>query len=113
MADVLWRGGRELEAAFMAKAAKAPLAAERAVSETCEAMADIARAAAKVRTGAMRDGIGVEMSGTTGRVVSVSPHSRFVDNGTKFMAAQPFFTPAQQKGAALLPEAIATKLQEI
>lgn len=48
--------------------------------------------------GMLRDSIGVDGD----RVIATAPHANFVEHGTVFTRAQPFFAPAVEKGRAYL-----------
>lgn len=48
--------------------------------------------------GELRDSIEVDGE----RVVAAAPHADFVEHGTVFMAAQPFFAPAVLRGRAIM-----------
>lgn len=53
-----------------------------------------AQSRAAVRTGFMRDNIKRYVGGSRFQVIAEAGYSGFVEYGTRFMAAQPFVTPA-------------------
>jgi HK97 gp10 family phage protein len=79
---------------------------EELVKSVREGIAEEARRNAPVGTGdegdphpgELRDSIHVEDE----KVVADSDHANFVEHGTIFMAPEPFFAPACQKGKELL-----------
>ena len=67
----------------------------RALGETAQNAAIIARQLCPVRTGFLRDSIFVEQDGQLRFLVGASaPYASFVEQGTIFMEPQPFIRPA-------------------
>jgi HK97 gp10 family phage protein len=68
---------------------------EVAAQRTRETIRDEAQARAPVLTGELRDSVEVQGEDVTVGAV----HGGYVEFGTRFMPAQPFFTPAVDAGA--------------
>lgn len=69
----------------------------QAVDQAARETAARARAAAPVRTGALRAGIRVTREDTLSALVRVdSPYAAYVELGTRGLAARPFLGPAAQ-----------------
>lgn len=63
--------------------------------DVAELLRDHARSLAPVRTGYLKSSIQIHGLGGTSYRVSVGAHyGKFVEYGTRYMHAQPFFTPA-------------------
>lgn len=62
-----------------------------------EEVAADAKAACPVRTGNLRDSIASRMDGDTAVVFSDVPYAAYVEEGTRHMAAEPYFRPALYK----------------
>jgi HK97 gp10 family phage protein len=78
--------------------------------EWCEAVRTLAQSAAPVRTGYLRDHIYAEVNDWIGNVGSEAAYSVFVEQGTRYMKAQPFLFPAIQ---AQLPQLEAFLIEAI
>lgn len=61
-----------------------------------------AKMAAPIDTGYLRSSISSEVSGMEGRVQVAAEYGVFVEFGTRYMAAQPFLTPAFEAGSQRL-----------
>lgn len=86
---------------------------ERALDRVADAVVTDARQRAPVRTGFMRDSTIIIQSGALQRTIHAqAPYSAFVDLGTRFMAARPWFTPAIDQGRSLLAEQVAAAVRE-
>ncbi|MGE0539751.1 MAG: hypothetical protein AB7R89_06195 [Dehalococcoidia bacterium] len=60
----------------------------------------------------MRDQLEIENAGTGKRILhSPAPYSGYVEEGTRFMAAQPWFRPAMEDAIDLLPGIARKELQ--
>jgi HK97 gp10 family phage protein len=57
-----------------------------------------AKVACPVRTGRLRDSIGHEVDGDTVRVTASAPYAAYVEEGTRYMAAEPYLRPALYRG---------------
>jgi len=79
--------------------ASLPGRGRRTANRAAQRGAEVARDAAPVRTGALREGIGAE----DGRMVSAAPYSRYVNDGTYKMAANPFFDQGIEQARRDLP----------
>lgn len=64
------------------------------LTDSCDAIAKMAKQFAPVRTGKLRDSIKSNVSGGVGTVYSDATYSGYVENGTRYMAAHPFLRPA-------------------
>lgn len=62
-----------------------------------EEVAVDAKAACPVRTGRLRDSIDSRVEGDTAVVFSDVPYAAYVEEGTRHMAAEPYFRPALYK----------------
>lgn len=83
-------------------------AASRALRPGLEAVAREARANCPVRTGALRESIGVRMGGdAAGEVFAAAPHAVPVEMGTARMPARPYLYPAFKARQSGLTERIA------
>jgi HK97 gp10 family phage protein len=69
-------------------------ATARFAGTVADGIGDAARSGAPVATGELAGGIGVERDGDGWLVVAGSPHSIYVELGTRHMPAQPFLLPA-------------------
>ncbi|WP_208422100.1 HK97-gp10 family putative phage morphogenesis protein [Latilactobacillus fragifolii] len=88
-------GGREFANAIRKmKSSKRKMISEE-VTKSAFRIEKSAKEKAAVDTGNMRKNIQAEKIGEfTARVDSRAPYSVYVDKGTRYQAAQPFFTPA-------------------
>ncbi len=79
-----------------------------AVVQTTEIIQELAQSNAPVRTGFLRDSITTEMLGDfTGTVTVGAYYGVYVNYGTRFMAAQPFWNVALDEGRARFEAALA------
>jgi HK97 gp10 family phage protein len=106
MIEVL--GVREAIAAFARIGAKVEAADEPAVTSAAQAVAREMNARAPRDTGALVAGISVDTDEETGEAVALIgsdvPYDRYVQRGTRYMAAQPY---GLQAAAAAAPEVVA------
>lgn len=80
-------------------------AAEQIAGEVAQEIGTDAQSRAAVDTGYMRDHIGVEHTGAGAyQIHSAAGYSGFVEEGTRYMGAQPFMRPACERGAASMNE---------
>jgi HK97 gp10 family phage protein len=76
-------------------------ALRESVGDVAAGMEQRARALVPVRTGALQRSIGHDFpTPTSARVFATQPYARFVEYGTRYMAAQPYLTPASEWGRA-------------
>ena len=86
-------------------AKRLPDVAERIAGEVAQDIGTDAQSRAAVDTGYMRDHIEVSKMGTAAyQIHSAAGYSGFVEEGTRYMAAQPFMRPACERGAANFQE---------
>lgn len=101
---------------LMAKLAALPeqmrAAAEKAVADETEEVAQDMRDAAPYQTGELRDGIQAEYDGLEGRAVSTAQHSFAVEYGTSRQPAQPFAQPAAEKSRDRFPGRLADAIRD-
>lgn len=72
-----------------------PAAIDRASKAYADAVAELAQQLAPYATGALRASIHTEPEGERSyKVVAGVPYAVYVEFGTRYMAAQPFLTPA-------------------
>ena len=82
-------------------AQRLPEAADQIAGETAQDIGTDAQSRAAVDTGYMRDHIEVSRTGLGAyEIHSAAGYSGFVEEGTRYMAAQPFMRPACERGAA-------------
>jgi HK97 gp10 family phage protein len=66
-----------------------------------------------VKTGALRDSIGVTASGPEAAVTAAAPYAAFVEYGTSRAPQHPFMTPAADAARQTLPEIVAARLNTV
>src|SRR6266700_5356466 len=77
------------------------------VVQTTEIIQELAQSNAPVRTGFLRDSITTEMiDDFTGTVTVGAYYGIYVEMGTRFMAAQPYFYPAVDEGRSRFEAAL-------
>jgi HK97 gp10 family phage protein len=82
-----------------------PEAGEQLASAVAQEIGTDAQSRAAVDTGYMRDHIEVNKTGQGAyEIHSAAPYSGFVEEGTRYMGAQPFMRPACERGAAGMGE---------
>lgn len=93
--DVEVEGAEAIASSFRNKADALTTGLGEALREIAQIIVDEAQANAPVDTGYLRDHIRMtEESDTSVTVVSEAEYSSFVEFGTRYMSAQPFFEPA-------------------
>lgn len=112
--DVSVEGTDAISTRFRDKADLLSTGLGEALREIAQVIVDAAQANAPVDTGFLRDNIQIQdESDTSVTVVSQAEYSSFVEFGTRYMAAQPFFEPAIEAGRAqaaqILRDAIASQ----
>lgn len=93
-ATVKVEGAAELSRKLTHLPAKLRAAAEQAVREETEEIADDMRRGAPFRTGALRESIQAEVHGLSGVAAATARHATFVEYGTSDTPQQPYATPA-------------------
>lgn len=115
--NVSFHGAAEINAVLLKDMAAKLEGARRTVSEVTDVIVAAAQAAAPSRSGRLRAGIHSTPPvpsgafGWSGQATSDAPYSKFVDNGTRFMPARRFMTPADDAGAAAMPEILAKNMR--
>jgi HK97 gp10 family phage protein len=101
MTGVVFNRFPEIAAAF-------PVQLHKVVVQTTEIIQQIAQSNAPVRTGFLRDSITTTMLDEfTGNVTVGAYYGIYVEMGTRFMAAQPYFYPAVEEGRSRFEAALA------
>jgi len=86
---------------------------QAAMQAGAEKLVESARAAAPVRTGALRDSIDVaQVSAQGASVVAEVEYSGFVEFGTSRMSAEPYMRPGIPTASAAAVEAAVSALEE-
>jgi HK97 gp10 family phage protein len=84
-----------------------------ALREGAQLIVDSAQANAPVDTGFLRDSIQVaEESDTSVTVVAEAEYAAFVEYGTRFMSAQPFFEPAIEEAKQQIQQLLRDAISE-
>lgn len=92
-------GAENISSRFQDKAEALRSGMGDALREIAQVIVDSAQANAPVDTGYLRDNIQIQSeSDTEVIVVSAAEYSTFVEHGTRYMSAQPFFEPAIEEG---------------
>jgi len=84
----------EVEAGMKKFKAKAQKAAEQAMKDTVVLIASDSIKGSPFLTGNNRRSIKYEVKKLTGSIFSTSGYGGFLETGTRFMAARPYFKPA-------------------
>lgn len=79
-------------------------ACKETIKETCNDIEKMAKQFAPVRTGALRDSIKSKTDAMEGTVYSTARYAGYVENGTRYMKAQPFLRPAVDAGLKTMKE---------
>lgn len=83
---------------------RARQAAERALKDTVVLIANDAIKGSPVETGNNRRSIQFEARGLSGSIYSTSGYGGYLETGTRFMAARPYFRPALDRNFPRFPE---------
>jgi HK97 gp10 family phage protein len=86
-------------------------AAEGAVGEEAEAVADDMRAGAPYDTGELHDSIEAEHDGLEGSAQATARHAEYVEEGTSRTPAQPFAQPASVAAEGRFPDRVADAIR--
>ena len=86
-------------------------AMEQAMYESGKHMQEEAKRVVPVRTGRLRDSIQSRSDATTAIVGTDVPYGKYVELGTRKMAAQPYLHPAAEKSAEFFKTSIVEKLR--
>ena len=90
------KGYKEAEKGMLKIVINIPSATDEALQKTADAIVTDARSIVPVRTGRLRNSIGIEKSEGGFVIKTDTPYSGFVEFGTSRMLARPYLRPAIQ-----------------
>lgn len=102
----------ELRRALTETATAMRSAAEDAVGEETEAVAQDMRDGAPIDEGELVESIQAEHDGLEGTAAATARHAEFVEHGTSKMPAQPFAQPAAETSRTRFPQRVGDMVRE-